>query len=422
RRAAAVAASLAAAIWAYDLRLKSTAAGPMAMAACRVRRVAARLDELGLSCVVETGARYLLDPWHKHRPTLFDSDRRIDLLRRAVAIAADLGAYAVSFWSGKPPEVPDPWDRLTRSCAEVLEAAEKHRVPLGFEPEPGMFIDTIDGYLALRERLGAPELFGLTLDIGHCRCLEPDPVAESVRRALPYLVNVQIDDMRRGVHEHLEFGEGEIEFVPVLAALRDFAGLVAVELPRHSHAAVEVARRSLAFLRKTESMARSLREACDLVRAEPGKIATLFPAAARTWGEESRQQLIAALPRDVVARELRELYRYGDAGEKLAVLRALDTITGAEGVPIVLDALRTNDTRLIDAAMGGYAAAWLPADAWRQGVLKCVFCGIPLARVPGLAERTDPELVRMLADYARERIAAGREVPADVTEVVDAHL
>ncbi|WP_214323502.1 EboA domain-containing protein [Nonomuraea sediminis] len=387
-----------------------------------VSRIARRLGDLGLSCVVETGARYLLDPWRKHQPTLFDSDRRIDLLRRACAMAADLGATAVSFWSGSPPDLEDPWDRLTHACAEVLEAADRYRVPLGFEPEPGMFIDTIDGYLALRDRLGAPDLFGLTLDIGHCRCLEPAPVAECVRRALPYLVNVQIDDMRRGVHEHLEFGEGEIEFAPVLAALRDFPGLVAVELPRHSHAAVDVARRSLAFLRKAESMARSLHEACDLLRTEPRKIATLFPAAARTWGEESRQQLIAALPRDAAARELPDLYRYGDAGEKLAVLRALEAIDGDEGVPLVLDALRTNDTRLIESAMGGYAAAHLPADAWRQGVLKCVFCGIPLARVAGLGQRTDPELVRMLADYARERTAAGREVAADVMEVVHAHL
>ena len=47
-------------------------------------------------------------------------------------------------------------------------------------------------------------------------------------------VNVQIDDMVRGVHEHLEFGTGEIDFPPVLRALREsgYRGLVAVELPR----------------------------------------------------------------------------------------------------------------------------------------------------------------------------------------------
>jgi L-ribulose-5-phosphate 3-epimerase len=75
-----------------------------------------------------------------------------------------------------------------------------------------------------------------------------------VAAVAPYLVNVQIDDMRRGVHEHLEFGTGEIDFPPVLQALIDggYRGLVAVELPRHSHAAPTIARESLEFLRAAE--------------------------------------------------------------------------------------------------------------------------------------------------------------------------
>ena len=53
------------------------------------------------------------------------------------------------------------------------------------------------------------------------------------------LVHVQIEDMRRGVHEHLDFGDGEIDFPPVLSALAEigYRGLVCVELSRHSHTA-----------------------------------------------------------------------------------------------------------------------------------------------------------------------------------------
>ncbi len=230
----------------------------------QVSRLAARLDRLGLAVVIETGARYLLDPRRKHQPTLLSGDgrnRRIDLLVRAVRIAADLGAEAVSFWSGtKDPDVPDDlaWDRLAAGCAEVLAIAEPAGVPLGFEPEPGMLLDDLDGYDRLRAALGRPGGLGLTLDIGHCRCLEAAPVPDCVRRAGPHLVNVQIDDMRRGTHEHLEFGTGEIDFPPVLAALGEigYRGLVAVELPRHSHAAPDVCRRSLEFLRAAEAEAR----------------------------------------------------------------------------------------------------------------------------------------------------------------------
>ena len=178
----------------------------------------------------------------------------MDFLRRAVRIGADLGAEAVSFWAGVRPDpvpVETAWDRLVRGCAEIVDAATAAGVPLGFEPEPGMLVADIAGWRRLRAALGEPADFGITLDIGHCRCLEPAPVPDCVAQVAEHLVNVQIDDMRRGTHEHLEFGDGEIDFPPVLAALAaaGYRGLVAVELPRHSHAAPAVARRSLDFLR-----------------------------------------------------------------------------------------------------------------------------------------------------------------------------
>ncbi|MEH0936961.1 sugar phosphate isomerase/epimerase family protein [Micromonospora psammae] len=226
----------------------------------RVAQVARRLEALGLSVVVETGARYLLDPWHKHAPTLLHDEpaRRVELLRRAVRIGADLGAEAVSFWAGVRPATVAPetaWDRLVAGCAAVVDAADRAAVPLGFEPEPGMLVEDIAGWWRLRHALGDPDRFGVTLDIGHCRCLEPQPVPDCVREVAPHLVNVQIDDMRRGVHEHLEFGAGEIDFPPVLAALTEvgYRGLVAVELPRHSHAAPTVAARSIDFLRAADT-------------------------------------------------------------------------------------------------------------------------------------------------------------------------
>jgi sugar phosphate isomerase/epimerase len=225
----------------------------------RVARTAAQLDSLGLAVVIETGARYLLDPWHKHAPTLLSDDpaRRLDFLARALAIAADLNAEAVSCWAGVRPPDLEPhvaWDRLIAGCARVVAEADRAAVPLGFEPEPGMLVETIADWERLRAALGGPPPLGLTLDIGHCRCVEPAPVADCVALAGPYLVNVQIDDMRRGTHEHLEFGAGEIEFPPVLGALAevDYRGLVAVELPRHSHAAPAVAASSLEFLRAAQ--------------------------------------------------------------------------------------------------------------------------------------------------------------------------
>ncbi|MGW2714419.1 EboA domain-containing protein, partial [Streptomyces sp. NPDC001356] len=87
---------------------------------------------------------------------------------------------------------------------------------------------------------------------------------------------------------------------------------------------------------------------------------------------------------------------------------------GGGAVQLVADALRTHDPNLVSAAVGRYAARHLDAAGYRQAVLKCLFMGVPLAAVAGLDLRADGELARMLADFAHERVAAGRDVPDDV--------
>ncbi len=51
------------------------------------------------------------------------------------------------------------------------------------------------------------------------------------------LGTVAIEDMKRGVHVHLPFGEGDMDVPGVLAALQavGFPKLVCVELSRESH-------------------------------------------------------------------------------------------------------------------------------------------------------------------------------------------
>ncbi|MFF3521288.1 EboA domain-containing protein, partial [Streptomyces albidoflavus] len=115
---------------------------------------------------------------------------------------------------------------------------------------------------------------------------------------------------------------------------------------------------------------------------------------------------------------LTRLYQEGSGAERRAVLDALAlTVAGPDAVGLVEDALRANDTGIVAAAVGPYAARHLDAHAWRHAVLKCLFTGVPLTAVAQLAERAagDGELDRMLADFAAERAAAGRAVPADLT-------
>ncbi|SDI14113.1 EboA domain-containing protein [Nonomuraea jiangxiensis] len=175
-----------------------------------------------------------------------------------------------------------------------------------------------------------------------------------------------------------------------------------------------------------------LASAVARLMTDPDALERLFPAAGRHCGraplreapgwsadQAARALLLAALPPDRLPAAVEAAYRQGDAGEKLAVLKALPLLPiGDAAVPLLGDALRTNDPRLVAAALGPYAAR-LDDAAWRQGVLKCVFMGVPLQRVHGLDERADAELAAMLDGFARERRAAGRPVPADALAVLD---
>ena len=118
--------------------------------------------------------------------------------------------------------------------------------------------------------------------------------------------------------------------------------------------------------------------------------------------------------------ELAELYRYGDAAERRGILRALPFLElGDRGLFLTDDAIRTNDTRLIAAALGPYATEHLPDAGYDQAVLKCVFVGVPITGLDGIPERVTPDGARMLAAFVHERVAAGRDVPAEVWTVID---
>jgi sugar phosphate isomerase/epimerase len=223
----------------------------------QIQQVRDRLDHHGLRRVVETGARFLLNPRRKHDPTLMDPDParraiRTDFLLRAIAIAAELRAEAVSLWSGSLPDAASEeaaLDRLASALLPVLERAERHAMTLAFEPEPGMFLDTFARFARLDERI-RHELFHLTVDVGHVHCIEDGTVAEHLRAWGPRIRNVHIEDMERGVHEHLMFGEGTMSFPPIVAALREvgYGGGLHVELSRHGPIAVEAVRKARDFL------------------------------------------------------------------------------------------------------------------------------------------------------------------------------
>ncbi len=185
----------------------------------QLEQTKAILQENSLACVIETGARFLLDPWRKHEPTLISADAhdrkiRLDFLKNALDIAFRLDGQALSLWSGIRQEGvrrADAWEWLVAGCRELSEYAGKYEIPLAFEPEPGMFIENLFEYEMLAEQIKNP-LFGLTLDVGHAYLTEDNSPADCIRTFGPSIQNIHLEDMKKGEHNHLQFGDGEIAF------------------------------------------------------------------------------------------------------------------------------------------------------------------------------------------------------------------
>ncbi len=175
--------------------------------------------------------------WH---PSWIEPDPHYRALRsrhttKAISLAKDLGAKCITTEPGGPIAPGESWraglDLFVETLKPVLEHAEREEVQLLVEPEPGLLIETAEQALEFMGRFDSPWL-GLNFDIGHSYCVGEDP-ARVVPLLARYIRHVHLEDIASSrVHQHLLPGEGAIDFVPVVGALRSggYDGWITVEL------------------------------------------------------------------------------------------------------------------------------------------------------------------------------------------------
>jgi hypothetical protein len=115
--------------------------------------------------------------------------------------------------------------------------------------------------------------------------------------------------------------------------------------------------------------------------------------------------------------DARACYEMGDAREQQSWLRAVALLPAPERfLALVVDACRSNIQPVFEAVACGnpYPSWYFPDRNFNQLVMKSLFNGVRLERIVGLASRANAELARMATDFAAERRAAGRPVPADI--------
>jgi hypothetical protein len=107
------------------------------------------------------------------------------------------------------------------------------------------------------------------------------------------------------------------------------------------------------------------------------------------------------------------LFLAGEMNELVALYSALPILAYAnEWVKRCAEGIRSNIGTVLEAIMyhNPYPAENLNEAAWNQLVMKAIFTEKQLNQITGLNERNNPELARILMDFARERGAAGRTV------------
>jgi len=145
----------------------------------------------------------------------------------------------------------------------------------------------------------------------------------------------------------------------------------------------------------------------------------------RGWGvaEAARILVLASLPAagKPFAARFRALCRTADVAELVTLYRGLPLYPDPAALEEqVGEGLRSNMRVVFEAIAhrNPYPKAHFDDHRWNHMVLKALFIGSALAPIQGLDERANPQLARIMCDFAHERWAAGRPVPFEIWRCV----
>lgn len=147
------------------------------------------------------------------------------------------------------------------------------------------------------------------------------------------------------------------------------------------------------------------------------------PALAGVWRacDAGRAALVlraaTVLESEAWLRFLTDAIRRGELSEQVSLLRMLPWLPDPAALTdVAVDACRTNSEPVFAAIAceNPFPAAHFYDGAFDQVVIKAIFLGVSVERIVGLADRVTAETARIATDFADERRAAGRSVPADV--------
>ncbi|HDI12822.1 MAG: hypothetical protein DRN83_00935 [Hadesarchaea archaeon] len=197
-----------------------------------------------------------------HHPELWKLS--LKQIKRSIAACRLLGGEITVVHFGKCP-TPDAEDflrgtkqRYRKFVDECLRYAQDHGVTVGLENAGRDPRSYPSGVEELKKFLSEVDGAKMTFDIGHAH-LEARragqkntgrTIANQIKEMREYLVHVHIHDNMGKTDDHLIPGDGEINFDPIIRALKEinYNGLIIAEF-WNPHRARETARRGLKTLK-----------------------------------------------------------------------------------------------------------------------------------------------------------------------------
>ncbi len=183
-----------------------------------------------------------------------ENEEKLQAIIDAVGVAAKLGAKQMIINGAIRKEelsYEEQWDKFIADTKLICKEAEKHNVYLAMEFEPGFVADNTDKMLKAFAEIHSPMLL-VNVDIGHVFLQDEDPMA-ALEKCRGLIVHAHLENMAKGVHNHLVPWEGDMDLKAYLTKLRElgFDGNASLDVYQYDYEAV--AEESVAYLKRVLS-------------------------------------------------------------------------------------------------------------------------------------------------------------------------
>ncbi len=220
-----------------EICLENDDMAPDELAPEKIRAVRDRVIALGL-------APYSIS---YHKDYVY-SDAYFEMTKDAIQMTPEFGTDLFVF-SGPAKRTGDEreWSQMVERTRELADVAESNDVILAEEFEPNFVVGTTADLLRLFAEVASPAL-AANLDLGHTFLCDPDPMA-AIRAIGDRIVHCHVENMARGIHDHLVPQDGDMDLRAYLQALDGigYRGPLSLDLYKYEYEVV--APDAIAYLR-----------------------------------------------------------------------------------------------------------------------------------------------------------------------------